>query len=335
MFRVWFTTTGGANDRENPETMATLMSQLEHCPYARYRPATSADNADAIIFIEPNNHKLWNYPKTLIHNELIVRFGEKCFAHDYSDGGVVFLPGAYVCTPSKDFDINRARASGYYNNIGVYNAAVTAAGMDRARKDNIQFLFSFRGALSHPVRLNLLKQDYSEVKTSLHSIDRWFNHTEAEKNDYVQEILRSKFVLAPRGIGTASIRLFEIMQLGRAPVIISDDWVQPVGPAWNDFSIRVAQDKIADLPRVLLEREEEWAQMGELARQAWEQYYSPESVQFRLIEYVEDIMNARPASHDERIYQREWLGLAFAWRQKWTVPQRLYYKMSGMAGRRK
>jgi hypothetical protein len=247
MFSVWFATTGTSEYRENPDSIKSLMDQLAQYAYKRYKPALSAELADAIIFIEPNYYKFWNYPKLLLSNELIKKYINKSFSHEYSDSGVVFLPGAYVCTPYMNFNPLRTRASGYYNHLGVYNEYLEKYNFNfnsNSDENHINYLFSFRGSKSSRVRDLLFKQDFSSVKNSVHDADRWFNHSESEKENYVKEILQSKFVLAPRGIGTASIRLFEIMQLGRVPVIISDDWVPPIGPAWNEFSIRVAEDKI-------------------------------------------------------------------------------------------
>ncbi len=38
---------------------------------------------------------------------------------------------------------------------------------------------------------------------------------------------------APRGIGASSVRIFEAMRAGRAPVIISDDWIVPPVGDWG------------------------------------------------------------------------------------------------------
>ncbi|MBA2269339.1 MAG: exostosin family protein [Chthoniobacterales bacterium] len=58
----------------------------------------------------------------------------------------------------------------------------------------------------------------------------------AERRDYHRRYAditkASKFVLCPRGLSVSSIRLFETMKMGRVPVILSDGWVEPPGPAW-------------------------------------------------------------------------------------------------------
>ena len=47
-------------------------------------------------------------------------------------------------------------------------------------------------------------------------------------------------MICPRGWGSSSIRLFEVMEMGRVPVIISDAWVNEA-PKWADFSVRVSE----------------------------------------------------------------------------------------------
>ncbi len=57
--------------------------------------------------------------------------------------------------------------------------------------------------------------------------------------------------------------------MGRAPVVISDGWGEPTGPSWERFSIRVGENDIAKIPRLLERREAEAVAMGEMAREQW------------------------------------------------------------------
>jgi hypothetical protein len=110
---------------------------------------------------------------------------------------------------------------------------------------------------------------------------------------YAELTKASKFVLCPRGLSAASIRLFETMRIGRVPVILSDDWVPPVGPLWEKFSIRVAEREFARIPHLLEQRESEAVAMGELARKAWEEWFSDEVLFHRLVESCLDIQRRR------------------------------------------
>jgi Exostosin family len=92
------------------------------------------------------------------------------------------------------------------------------------------------------------------------------------------EILRdSKFALCPRGTGTGSIRLFEAMSLGICPVIIADAWLPPIGPEWNQISLRIAERDIGNIGQILLSHERDHVEMGLLAQRAWLKYFADES----------------------------------------------------------
>ena len=39
--------------------------------------------------------------------------------------------------------------------------------------------------------------------------------------------------------------------MGRVPVILSDAWVAPDGPAWEEFSIRIPERQLDEVPRLL------------------------------------------------------------------------------------
>ena len=109
---------------------------------------------------------------------------------------------------------------------------------------------------------------------------------------YWSIMARSQFVLCPRGYGSSSFRLFEAMQCGRAPVIVSDAWVPPAGPDWSAFSLRIPERKLAQIPQILAQHEDEAARMGELARKAWQQWFSDEATPRTLLGYLDGIADA-------------------------------------------
>jgi hypothetical protein len=110
---------------------------------------------------------------------------------------------------------------------------------------------------------------------------------------YAEVAKASKFVLCPRGLSVSSIRLFETMGMGRVPVILSDDWIAPEGPCWEQFSIRLPEDDYAQIPRILEQRESEAVEMGERARKEWEEWFSDEVLFHRLVELCLDIKKNR------------------------------------------
>jgi hypothetical protein len=73
-----------------------------------------------------------------------------------------------------------------------------------------------------------------------------------------------------------SHRLFEVMQLARVPVLISDDWVAPPGPAWGEFSLRIAESEVRSISKHLANREPAFLDMAMKARKAWEEFFAPQ-----------------------------------------------------------
>jgi Exostosin family len=61
-------------------------------------------------------------------------------------------------------------------------------------------------------------------------------------NRYITVLQQSAFILCPIGKGPSSMRIFEAMRAGRAPVIISDAWDPP--PFYNGSSAACASLKL-------------------------------------------------------------------------------------------
>jgi hypothetical protein len=111
-------------------------------------------------------------------------------------------------------------------------------------------------------------------------------------------------VLCPRGIGTSSFRLFETLQSGRVPVILSDSWVPCAGMDWDAFSLRVRERDIGRLPEICLASESRWESMARAGRRAWEEWFSPAGMARLIRRSIEEIVAAR--RFGERFYRAEW-----------------------------
>ncbi|HWD40800.1 MAG TPA: exostosin family protein [Fimbriimonas sp.] len=194
------------------------------------------------------------------------------------DRVVPFLPGVYASIEKRSFRSAWTR-SGFYPGVREEHGLSYQSGGSIDR-----YLFSFVGsARAHPVRVGLLGLD--GAPTLLLNSD-----TEpVEREVYSTAMRDSAFVLCPRGGGSSTFRLFEAMMLGRAPVVISDQWVAPLGPDWGSFSIRVAEDEINSIPRLLLERAGEAKAMGEAAREAWVGWFSPQAAFHRTVEWCMEL----------------------------------------------
>ena len=88
-------------------------------------------------------------------------------------------------------------------------------------------------------------------------------------------IADSKFVLCPRGFGASSIRIFEVMSLGRVPVIISDQWQPSPGIPWEELCVFIPEKDIDRIPTILCYLEGEAQMMGKLAQEAFNKFFAP------------------------------------------------------------
>ena len=113
---------------------------------------------------------------------------------------------------------------------------------------------------------------------------------------YADAMASARFSLCPRGVGAASIRLYESMKMGRPCVILSDAWHPNDGVDWDSFSIRVPEADVLRIPQILEEHADRAAEMGLRARAEWEKWFS-EKVRFhRVVELCLDIRRARRSS---------------------------------------
>ena len=114
---------------------------------------------------------------------------------------------------------------------------------------------------------------------------------------YVRSVARAKFVVAPRGVGPSSMRLFEAMRAGRAPVVVSDDWLPPAFIDWDSCSIRIREAEIESLPMILREREPEAEGLGVRAREVWERRFAPSTMVHHIVETCIRIDEQNPRPH--------------------------------------
>ena len=270
----------------------------------RYSLTDDAESADLVVVLEPNSFKTRSYGSVLRSIAAVQSYPNRVFTINHDDAPLAFLPGIYAAMPVKRFEAGFTVAGGYL--VNSPNRFIREA-LAWPEIEPIH-LFTFRGAISAPVRkemqrrLSALCSDMGTARFTV--VEAWFNHTDVEKREYVSEILHSKFVLCPRGQGAASHRLFEVMELGRVPVIIADDWVEPVGPRWGDFSFRLPESEIRSIPKFLSDRESAFPMMAKMARAAWEEFFAPEVRLSWMLSQLESLKVARIGGSND--YRSRW-----------------------------
>jgi hypothetical protein len=250
-----------------------------------------AEEADLVLLSDISGP---NWFEDLRKNENIID-PSKCFVVTDSDFPMPLLHGVYTSN-HKGLKFRSRFRTGAYNLFSheVKNPFVTASQGD-AFLHGKKFLYSFIGQDSSPLRLELFKIKSSRSDVHVVNATVFFNAYRKAKNYelhqkmYFENILASKFVLCPKGTSNASIRLFEVMKLGVAPVIISDDWIFPSGPLWETFSVIVKEKDLDRLDVILEEREKDYQLMGERAHQAYKTFFADEVYFDYLIDQCIDI----------------------------------------------
>ena len=232
-------------------------------------------NADIVLFADRGPLPLGF---SLLLNPIWWLYNHKCFVYDDHYNPCLWHRGLITSLDVAKFNSLLHRGAAYiHDGLETWTKQLCFTG-------NEKYLFSFCGALeTHPVR-QMLKSKISEFGL-IFDVPRSITQTAYMRGDeqtierlhsQLESICKSSyFVLCPRGVGSSSMRLFEAMSMGRAPVIISDEWVPPFGADWDSFSIRVAESEIEQIPSILHELRHNAQWMGNEARNAWESWYAP------------------------------------------------------------
>jgi len=213
------------------------------------------------------------------------RHRRKLFALDFSDRPVPIIPGLYA-------SLSGARGDPRYLGTSYLRVARILA-LDVPDDAAPTHLAWFRGDVaSHPIRRRVVALKHRSI-----AVEHRDTGLTTEPG-YARDLQSGKFILCPRGRGVSSFRIFEAMRLGRVPVVISDQWVEPPNCDWSDCHIRVAERDIERLPEILLGRESDWPRMAAAARANWNAHFSTDAVIHWIDRAIRQIAAAR--SGDDR-----------------------------------
>jgi hypothetical protein len=266
-----------------------LKHSAEIDPFGKHSLTEDPAEADIILFAEMGT--CGKFTETVRGHPYYRRFAEKCFVFDTGDFFFPTVPGLYASLTRGQHRLGFAR-TGFYLYL-IENAFITP----RPYTGKERYLASFVGSrTTHPVREKLFDFQRGDIyvkDTSAYGAHTTHHGEPGERarfwEEYADSIADARFSLCPRGRGTGSIRLFESMKMGRACVIISDDWQPNEHVPWSEFSIRVVERDVPLIPEILEREAHRAAEMGARARLAWKEHFS-ERVRFhRIVELCLEI----------------------------------------------
>lgn len=244
-------------------------------------------------------------------NLLLRRFPEKTFAYSEIDALVAYAPGVYsAAAVSGALGMGRTVSHMY---LSRYGSSMNPEIRHRPGEPK-ELLCFFQGRRDCNARTALLNQNYgradvhvAETAGFMHWRDGLVGAQEMQR-EYADRMARSHFALCPRGMGLGSIRLFEAMEMGVAPVLIADGFALPPGPAWESFLLVIPEREISRIPAILDAHAHESQWRGEAARLAWETFFAPEVVFDRIVEQLVAVRERRRMP--ERMYRWLWPAVA-------------------------
>ena len=282
--------------------------------------------ADLILVVDIFETDLY---RGLRENRVWQKWPEKSFAYCEADSPPNFLHGLHSSASKARSGGGRFQACAYpVHQLCYPNPCPPAAEIAATPKD---LLFSFTGRGSHRVRRQLFAQHFDCVDVIVENTSDYYHfvdepeHRARAGRRYWQLAARSKYALCPRGAGASTIRIFEMMRAGIAPVIIADDWLPPLGPAWEEFAVFVRENEVTSIYEKVKAHEDEYADRGDLARQAWDQYFSPPNYWSFLLASIRRIQENQKCS--ESLYAKILPLLALEeWSRQWRIQITIHLK---------
>jgi len=226
--------------------------------------------------------------RALRQHPLFPRYLHKSFALWDAWNTPRLLPGVYVNATRPNL-LGRFRTGSYALLHPDFKNPFTESPETKPLFDrDPDLLFSFLGRNCHPCRDAIFKATYARRDVLIEDTSHFnaFTHSndgkEQDQRRYYEICRRSKFLLCPRGVGASSIRLFEALRLGIAPIIISDAWLPCAGPDWKRCAIVIKERDATRLEQIVSEHEPRWREMGAAARAIHDEFFA-EAVYFNFL----------------------------------------------------
>lgn len=229
-------------------------------------------------------------PESLLAHPLYRAYPDRCAVYTEDDNYLPLAPGVYCSAhidahsrAGRTFSYSYVSQGGRYSNPFVTGSEANYADLSSAPKT---LLFSFQGGSTSLLRKKLFNLSFErsggELPILIENTSTYYHWDlerpgrEERQQKYARTLAASHFVLSPRGAGAGSIRLFEIMAAGVAPVLISDDYLLPPHIDWDAFLLRIPEREIGRLPELIEPYLASAAERGRLAREAWMEHFAPE-----------------------------------------------------------
>lgn len=244
---------------------------LEH-PSDECELVDAPQDADLILICPRPRNPVW--PVENFRGGIGWKHRAKCVVVSTDDDPTMTHKGFYT-------SLRASRAGSPHLRGGFYPCVSFGNPPGALAADDLRWLFSFLGSFeTDPLRRQIGRlassswRDCGEaflVKDTARAQHE--QGLDAFRQEYLDSLRRSKFVLCPRGMSPSSLRLFETMKAARVPVVIADEWVPPRRVAWDRFVIRVGERDVAAIPQILASEAGSFGERARAAHEAWQEHF--------------------------------------------------------------
>lgn len=293
-----------------------------------YEVVDSPERADVILIDELYGYRTWRYANTLASCPFVKRYCKRIVVLNHDDAARPFLPGLYVSLERSRPSLVPTRPIAYKRDLWLSRAPSAA---DLCKAD---LLWTFRGVTSRPpIRRNMWRALRHNSRGLFERLEKTLHeHNLRDQSLYIKSLTRGAFALAPRGLSPSTYRLFEAMQVGRCPVVISDDWIEPDGPDWRQCALRVKENQVSQLPAILEANESTAADRGREARAVWKANFSWPRRYVGFLEQVSKLIGHPDFGADDfGTMHDKWTSPKFLRRYQWTTMGRLRSRLARQA----
>lgn len=276
--RIYLLNLNPRHDADHWRNEHTLLTRLA-ARSRRHELTSDPQAADLILLCGILDNAL--FPKEIWSHPLYRAYRVKCARLGTEDNVTAWVPGLYASLPRRF--AGAGVRGGPYPHVALAAHLPDQPPLGVGRRP--PFLYSFQGAFeTHPLRLRIgrLNDERALIEDTTSHPGRQYGQSAeiyaAYRERYARILCESLFILCPRGSGASSIRLFEALKVGRVPVIISDDWIPPSGPAWDSCSLRVREADVGRLPEILRAAEPRYHSLAQSAADVWRRFFAADTL---------------------------------------------------------
>ncbi|GEM_PF-6148003 len=264
-----------------------------------------------------------NFTPDTFEHEIFAKYPTKCIVISECDEPVELWPGLY--TSGRRDGVPSGYIEGWFYpfhdnafpNIALANRPPTAS--------EKKYIASFIGTRSHILRNKISRlyrknpDIFLKIETSYRHFDHDFEKSSEAQSRYADIMCASHFSLCPRGKGLSSMRIFESMRMGVAPVILSDNWIPSSLVEWEHCSLRIRERELKNLHSILVRNLDRSKELGEAARHAYENCFAQANIPRQLTRALPKVswkgksLKGPSQSFHRNLFKRRTRGYRFAY----------------------